>query len=64
MALVSNRDRVNLKHMDSIDAGGVADLLEHLRNRARLITCTQQFLRALGDGFQDDVAPMGSQRGE
>jgi hypothetical protein len=48
----------------SIEIGGVTDILKHLRNRARHVACAQQFFRASGDGFKQDVALMGFEHRE
>ncbi len=61
---VDSPGRIDRQQMHPIDIGGVTDILEHLRNRARHVARAQQFVRASGDGFKQDIALMNFEQGE
>ena len=51
-AHVDGPDRIDRQQVHSIEIGSVADILKHLRNRARHVAGAQQFFRASGDGLK------------
>jgi len=52
------RGRIDLENMHSVDAGGLADALDHFRQRLFEIGGAQKFLRAHRYRFEDGVPPM------
>ena len=63
-AHVDSPGRIDRQQVHSVEIGGVTDILEHLRNRAGYVARAQQFFRASGDGFKQDVALIDSERRE
>ena len=55
---IDSSGRIDRQQVHLIEIGSVTDILKHLRNRARYVARAQQFFRASGDGFKQDVALM------
>ena len=52
------RGWIDLEDMHAVDAGGLADALDHFRQRLFEIGGPQKLLRARRDRFEDGVPPM------
>ena len=61
---IDSSGRIDRQQVHLIEIGSVTDILKHLRNRARYVARAQQFFRASGDGFKQDVALIDSERRE
>ncbi|MGB0085009.1 MAG: hypothetical protein WBP94_06515 [Rhodomicrobiaceae bacterium] len=55
---------MHFNDMDLVDRGGMPKLLDNLWKRLFDVGCAQEFPRAQGNRFENDVTPMQSQRGK